>query len=396
MTKKMIMAWMGILLLAGCTQTEEAGMEPGSLDAVPIRFDCYSAEGSVCGDAISAKETRAANGTTGFISSENGHLYYSGFGVFAREEGATSFDFMSNQKVEYTFLANDPTTLYDGYWSYQPLKYWPHHYDSGEGKNIPTTLQFCAYAPYVERPETPLPAGTKGIIDVSDANAPTPTIFYARADRLEEAVDLLWCYLESNTAETAALQMSHALARLGVSITLTSKAANIQKVLVERITLEGIIATQGTLDLTSHTEITEDEKTRRIPTWTVASENLKGTNIVIDHDPASFDDPSTDTYSYGIIAESVRYVEGLPERWQPAGLQVGTTVNVLTQDDDQPTHILLIPQETLKLKAHLVLHIYYTDSTPEATVRRRTDSEVEIANPLQGNTPYNLNLQIAL
>lgn len=384
MTKKMIMAWLGVLLLAGCTQSEEAGMEPGSLDAVPIRFDCSPQEGLVRGDSLSAKGTRAANGTTGFTTSENGHLLYSGFGVFAREEDATAFDFMSNQKVEYTFLTN---SIYDGYWSYSPLKYWPHHYDSGAGKNIPTTLRFCAYAPYVERPETPLPAGTKGIIDVSAANATTPTIFYARANRLEDAVDLLWCYLESNTAETATLQMSHALARLGVSITLTSKAANIQKVLVERITLEGTIASQGTLDLTSHTEVTENGETRRIPSWTVEPEDKVATTIVIDHTPSAD--------SYGIIAESVRYVEGLPESWQPAGLQVGTPVNALTQDDDQPTHLLLIPQESLSLTAHLVLHIYYSDSTPEATIRR-TGSAVEIANPLQGNTPYNLNLQIAL
>lgn len=376
------------LLVASCREDVPTDMVG---TGVPIAFDCR----------VDMETTRGANGTTGFISSENGHLLYAGFGVFAQEEGASSFDFMTNQKVEYTFLANDPGDLYDGYWSYQPLKYWPYRYDDVQEKNVPKALHFCAYAPYVDRPADDFkddPTNT-GIVGMSAPNAAVPAIVYARGKSLEENVDLLWTYVEADDAKAVTLQMHHALARVSVGVTMTSKVSSIEKVLIERITLKGNFAKRGTLELNHGGS--DDETPVWTPVWKEwvlanPSDPDNGDNtIIIDCNPATTADDAPYLPSYGIVAESVRYITGLPERWQPAGLQVGTPVNVLTQDDDQPTYLLLIPQEELTVTAHLQLHVFYNDDTPEATVNRTGDAVV-VGSPLDGNVPYKLNLQVGM
>ena len=379
MTHNYSIILLGALLWAGCSSEDATVVEPaGEEDAVPVMFEVLETYKSYKSHKTYNSQTRAANGQTGFNTRENGHILHSGLGIFAREDDAAAFGFMSNQKVEYTFLAND---VYDGYWSYKPLKYWPYEYNDAEQKSVPKKLCFCAYAPYVERDGLgSLPAGTTGIVGMSEPDAATPYIIYARGEKLEECVDLLWCYKEAAELRAVSLNMTHALARVGVSATLTSKAANISKVLIEQVTLSGTLAQKGKLLLAASDET---------PTWTVEAEDMASTDILVHSNPENH--PA----SYGIVAESVRYIPGLPESWQPAGLQTAQTTNILTQDDDQTVYLLLIPQETLTLTAHVSLHVYYNDATPEATVQR-TGEAVTVASPLTGGVPYNLNLTIEL
>ena len=386
MTHKYSIILLGALLWAGCSGEDATVVEPADEeDAVPVMFEVletyktYKSYKSYKSYKTYNPQTRAANGQTGFNTSENGHILHSGFGIFAREDGAAAFGFMSNQKVEYTFLAND---VYDGYWSYQPLKYWPYEYNDAEQKSVPKKLCFCAYAPYVERDGLgSLPAGTTGIVGMSEPDAATPYIIYARGEKLEECVDLLWCYKEAAELRAVSLNMTHALARVGVSATLTTdKAANnISKVLIEQVTLSGTLAQKGKLLLAASGET---------PIWKVEDEDMASTDILVHSNPENH--PA----SYGIVAESVRYIPGLPESWQPDGLQTGQTTNILAQDDDQTVYLLLIPQESLTLTAHVTLHVYYNDAT-DATVQR-TGDPVTVASPLTGGVPYNLNLKIEL
>ena len=382
MTHKYSIILLGALLWAGCSGEDATVVEPADEeDAVPVMFEVYETHKtykSYKSHKTYNSQTRAANGQTGFNTPGNGHILHSGFGIFAREDGAAAFGFMSNQKVEYTFLANN---VYDGYWSYQPLKYWPYEYNDAEQKSVPKKLCFCAYAPYVERDglET-LPAGTTGIVGMSEPDAATPYIIYARGEKLEECVDLPWCYKEAAELRAVRLNMTHALARVGVSATLTTdKAANISKVLIEQVTLSGTLAQKGKLLLAASGET---------PTWTVEAEDMASTDILVHSNPENH--PA----SYGIVAESVRYIPGLPESWQPDGLQTGKTTNILTQDDDQTVYLLLIPQRILTLTAHVSLHVYYNDGTDDTV--QRTGDPVTVASPLTGGVPYNLNLKIEL
>ena len=408
-----MMSLVGVMTLAGCTQVDEAVVEAAARETgVPIVFEC----GDGTDSAGETHGTRAVNGTTGFASPTNGHLKYMGFGIFAREkEDATAFDFMSNQKVEYTFLADKPDGTYDGYWTYQPLKYWPYKYKDAEQKNVAKSMVFCAYAPYVDRPETSLDPGTTGVIDVA-ANDETPSVTYARGKTLEDCVDLLWSYEETPERDVATegvpkvkMDMMHALARVSVKVTLTGKASNIDKVLVEQVKLSGTFATEGTLDLTSHDEVTIgtglEAVTFRRPNWTV--NESEATSIVIDSNPTQYHEMTSD-YSYGTISESIHYavnaINGVPlpkDRQPPDGLKLNETQNVLVQDDEQETYLLFIPQASLSLTAHTVLHVYYNDGTADATVKRTGTATVIgeptiEGNPLYGNRTYKLNLQVEL
>ena len=404
-----MMSLVGVMTLAGCTQVEEAVVEAVAQETgVPIVFEC----GDGTDSAGETYGTRAVNGTTGFASPDNGHLKYMGFGIFAREkEDATAFDFMSNQKVEYTFLADKPDGTYDGYWTYQPLKYWPYKYKDAEQKNYAKSMIFCAYAPYVDRPETKLTDMT-GVIDVA-ANNETPSVTYARGKTLEDCVDLLWSYEETPERDVATegvptvkLDMMHALARVSVSVTLTKKDdATIEKVLVEQVKLSGTYATEGTLDLTSHEEVTIGTETFRKPNWTVKKSET--TFIAIDSNPTQYHEKTSD-YSYGTISESIHYavntINGvpLPKDRQPDGLKVvGDTENVLVQDDNQETYLLLIPQASLTLTAHTVLQVYKTGNEKPVEMKRKGlatvigEPTIE-GNPLYGNRTYKLNLQLEL
>ena len=356
--------WLGVMLLmAACTQEERMPDIPA--EAVAITFDCHT--------ALDEGETRAANGATGFTSSENGNLYYMGLGVFAHDEDATDYDFMWNQELEYVFLADitkEDFDLYDGYWTYTPIKYWPYKYDNVEQKNVPKTLYFSAYAPYVEKPDG-LPAGTTGITGMS-ASSENPYIDYTLSDKLDETVDLLWCYQEVNEVQSVQLRMHHALARVSVDVKLsednnwTAEIRDLDKYKDEKVIL------------------LPENANSVYPTWTVQTTDTREVNILNSDNPAS----------YGIIARDIRYIDDLPYEWQPDGLQKGVPANALMTRDIHKAYIYFIPYSDLSLTCT----VYYTLMDDSGNVHKgHSTAEVPpsaIASPLQGNRTYQLNLII--
>ena len=379
MRRMRVMRLMVLMALIGACTAEQ--MPAPKVQPVPIAFDCYTLteEGG----------TRTVNGKPGYTTSENGNLYYMGFGVFAREEGATEYNFMWNQAVEYVFLADitkEDFDLYDGYWTYSPIKYWPYKYNNVEQKNVPKTMYFCAYAPYVVKPEG-LADGTTGIIGMSD-NTQQPYIDYKLSDDLDETVDLLWCYQEVNEVQSVQLKMHHALARVSVGVTLsdanTYKTAD-TKVLISQITLSGTIARTGRLNLT---EANTDAK-GIYPTWTGQTTDTRVVNILNSDDPTS----------YGIIARDIRYIDDLPYKWQPDGLQKdnegkGVPANALITRDIHKTYLYFIPYSGLSLTCT----VYYTLMDKDGGIHKgHSTAEVPpsaIASPLKGNRTYQLNLII--
>ena len=382
--------WLGVMLLmAACTQEERMPDIPA--EAVAITFDCHT--------ALDEGETRAANGATGFTTSENGNLYYMGLGVFARVEDATDYNFMWNQELEYVFLADitqDEFDLYDGYWTYTPIKYWPYKYDNVEQKNVPKTLYFSAYAPYVEKPDG-LPAGTTGITGMS-ASSENPYIDYTLSDKLDETVDLLWSYLSPTSKPSVkgpvSLKMYHALARVAVALKLSAAPATDTKVLVRRITLiPTTLATSGKLNLTSHSTFTVDENEVVVPTWSnltmLSGEGTKGDRtILIDHDPA------TTPESYCDISNDIRLIPGLPYSWQPEGLNETGYQNALTSESHQ-AYLYFIPQDAFTVTCTVAYTVFASDGTQTPGNKTMTTAAT-LADPLRGNLTYHLNLTIEI
>ncbi len=379
---------LGNLLLASCSQDDETVMKTVSTNAVAITFDCFTTEDNI---------TRAANGYTGNLTTENKQLYYTGFGVFMAHNNTSAPDIMYNQLVEYVFKADGTG---EGYWTYSPIKYWPAQ---AEG------VCFYAYAPYVETPVS-LPEGTTGIIGMSANNEATPYISYARAKHPEENVDLLWNCVQVTDAmltdgrptlgEPVSLQMKHALARVRISLGITNGSTlnEGEKLLVKRITLTGNFAKTGNLEL-NHSDAT--------PTW--SSQVLADPSTDPASDKTIFIDchPDANTDSYGIIAEGARYIEGLPVSWQPSGLP-HTNYDASNDDlKDNKTNLLcmgdalsylyLIPQDDLSFTC--VLDFCKLTSGGDITHFSKTtnagDTPIHIT-PLNGNKTYEVVLKITL
>lgn len=392
----MIMALLGGLLMAGCSQDDEAGMEPGSAEAIPISFEGTAAEcpvrgGStaaecpVRGGSTSATATRSANGLTGPITSANRQLRHAGFGIFASTQADNTPDLMYNQKVSFTVLADGSD---NGYWSYFPLKYWPND------QTIIDRLYFCAYAPFVESTDG-LGADATGVVGMSPNTATTtPYILYARARKLDETVDLLWSYIKptarTDVQQSIQMTMRHALARVAVSLKLSSAPAAGTKVLVRRVMLvPTTLVRSAQLDLCGHDTYTVDENEVVIPTW--SNRTMEATaaarTIVIDHDPA------TTPSSYGIVDNAVRLVPDLPYSWQPDGLNAADYQNALSYDDHQ-AYLYLIPQDNFSVACTVAYTILASDGTATTGVKT-TDGTYDIGT-LRGNMTYNLKLNITL
>ena len=374
-----------MLLMAGCS-TDDVVKETTSAEGIAISFSCNY-------DNEEENETRA--GHQGVMNTED--LYATGFGVMASVTanndpedpgyaGANKPDLMYNQKVEFTFVGDMADPL-KGYWSYEPLKYWP------------TDLEHCyisAYAPYVEQPIAN-PGTTTGIYGIS-ANSVPPYIDYRRCDKPNQLVDLLWYYVEptaipAKTAQKEAgildMKMRHALARLEIKVALASDVELDAgtKVLIEKITLTGQMAKTGRLHLYEQETVienpdTEDEVTRYYPKWSGQTydpaHSIQITNI--DNDDAS----------YGIIDSQVRYIEGMPYAWQPDGLST-TAQNALSTGDRQ-TYIYLIPQKNWSVTVQVKYKkLVEGQPIPESSTKSVTTE----ANPLKGNTPYVLNITLS-
>lgn len=376
---------MGFALLAGCTQMDEM-VETISTDAVPIAFEAWEENGQRNG------ATRAANGQTGPITTQNYQLRHAGFGAFAATETGISPNLMYNQNVTFTVLADGSD---NGYWSYYPLKYWPND------QTIIDQLYFCAYAPYVDTPADDFkddPTNT-GIVGMSSNDeATTPYIIYTRAKQLDETVDLLWSYLSPTSKPSVkgpvSLKMYHALARVAVALKLSAAPATDTKVLVRRITIiPTTLATSGKLNLTSHSTFTVDENEVVVPTWSnltmLSGEVTKGDRtILIDHDPA------TTPESYCDISNDIRLIPGLPYSWQPEGLNETDYQNALTSESHQ-AYLYFIPQEAFTVTCTVAYTVFASDGTQTPGNKTMTTAAM-LADPLRGNLTYHLNLTIEI
>jgi len=384
-----------MLLMAGCS-TDDVVKETTSAEGIAISFSCNY-------DDQEEHPTRA--GHQGVMNTED--LYATGFGVMASVSADEKPDLMYNQKVEFTFVGDMADPL-KGYWSYSPLKYWP---------TSMTNFYISAYAPYVDAAYlgslTPAQlADETGIYGIS-ANSEAPYIDYRRCDKPNQLVDLLWYYVEptaipAKTAQKEAgildMKMRHALARLEIKVALASDVELDAgtKVLIEKITLTGQMAKTGRLHLYEQETVienpdTEDEVTRYYPIWS-------GQTYDLDHS-IQIKNVDNDDASYGIIDSQVRYIEGMPYSWQPAGLKVYDAekedknfLNALSTGD-RTGYVYLIPQDVQNLTVSVRYHQMTSGNDKKTTatispIRIPTPTEA-VPNPkFKGNTTYTLNLTL--
>lgn len=397
-----------MLWLTSCT-SEDATKEVAPQEAIAISFGCnYDDE-----EDITKNTTRA--GYEGAMNTED--LYTTGFGAMASVTAGTEDPYdnkpnlMYNQEVEYTHVGDMENPL-TGYWSYQPVKYWP------------TDLTHCyisAYAPYMDPADLEgLPADATGIIGLS-SNSYAPYVDYRRCEKPSEVVDLLWYYKdfvnESGDTEDIpaagklAMKMRHALARLELKVALASDVvldAGTTKVLIEKITLTGKMAKTGRLSLCSQTTVienegTEDEVTKYYPVWSDQVFDKDAGNNDKDH-IIQIKNEDNDPESYGIIDSQVRYIPGLPYAWQPEGLKVYNAevegknyLNALSTGD-RIGYIYLIPQTTLSLKLNVKYHKITSagvDTEGEKSIDASPVKTPITISPLYGNKTYTLTIRLS-
>lgn len=367
-----------MLPMAGCS-TDDVVNETTSAQGIAISFNCNY-------DDNEENTTRA--GYEGVMNIED--LHTTGFGVMASLTAgdAAPYDnkpnLMYNQEVEFT-LVGDLDDPKKGYWSYQPVKYWPSDL---------THCYISAYAPYVEPADLVGLDETKtGIIGMSE-NSEAPYIEYRRCEKPSEVVDLLWYYKafdstdkipEATAAQPAGtlnMKMRHALARLEIKVALDAAPASGTKVLIEKITLKGNMTKTAKLILNKDDGTGNDHYPHweELETPDVEDRTISITNIDDDDD------------SYGIIDSQVRYIPGMPYGWQPAGLS--TTLQNALSTGDRTGYIFLIPQETLSLTVKVTYH-KITSGTDEKGTKTTETTPWTVANPLRGNTPYTLNLTLS-
>ena len=375
--------------MTSCT-SEDATKEVAPQEAIAISFGCnYDDE-----EDITKNTTRA--GYEGAMNTED--LYTTGFGAMASVTAGTppTYDnkpnLMYNQEVEYTHVGDMENPL-TGYWSYQPVKYWP------------TDLTHCyisAYAPYQE---LPIDGSGTGIIGLS-TNSEAPYVDYRRCDNPQNVVDLLWYYEKPENIPAAgklAMKMRHALARLELKVALASDVELDAgtKVLIEKITLTGQMAKTGRLSLCSQETTGSGVDKKYYPVWSGQT-----------YDPAhsiQIKNADNDDASYGIIDSQVRYIEGMPYSWQPAGLKVYNPSAPEGTDDgmrnalstgDRTGYVYLIPQPSAKPEEggptglELTVEVKYHQMTSGSDKKTTTTKTTTVASPLKGNTTYTLNLTL--
>lgn len=389
------MMMLGAMLLMTSCSSEDATQEVAPQEAIAISFGCNY-------DDEEENTTRA--GYEGAMNTED--LYTTGFGAMASVTAGTDDkpNLMYNQEVKYTHVGDMENPL-TGYWSYQPVKYWP------------TDLTHCyisAYAPYQE---LPIDGSGTGIYGLSD-NSEAPYVDYRRCDNPQNVVDLLWYYEEPGSIPAAgklAMKMRHALARLELKVALASDVVLdpvTTKVLIEKITLTGKMAKTGRLSLCSQTTVienegTEDEVTKYYPVWSDQVFDKDAGNNDKDH-IIQIKNEDNDPESYGIIDSQVRYIPGLPYAWQPEGLKVYNAevegknyLNALSTGD-RIGYIYLIPQDELELTVKVKYHKVTSGSdvpgekTTTASTLRIPTPTLEEANPkLRGNKTYTLTIRLS-
>lgn len=379
-----------MLWMTSCT-SEDATKEVAPQEAIAISFGCnYDDEE----EDITKNTTRA--GYEGAMNTED--LYTTGFGAMASVTAGTVAPYdnkpnlMYNQEVKYTHVGDMENPL-TGYWSYQPVKYWP------------TDLTHCyisAYAPYMDPADLAgLPADATGIIGLS-TNSEAPYVDYRRCDNPEEVVDLLWYYEEPGSIPAAgklAMKMRHALARLELKVALASDVVLdpvTTKVLIEKITLTGKMAKTGRLHLYEQTTEGSGNDIKYYPVWSDQTYDLDHSIQIKNED--------NDPESYGIIDSQVRYIPGLPYAWQPEGLKVYNAevegknyLNALSTGD-RIGYIYLIPQTTLSLKLNVKYHKITSagvDTEGEKSIDASPVKTPISISPLYGNKTYTLTIRLS-
>ena len=191
-------------MLAACSQTDliddGSVKNNGTADNNAVTFGTYT-----------AKKGGTRAGYEGNMNNANLQSEGGGFGVFAyhtpgepyseyRGDGTNTqkskkyANFMYNQKVTYDQQG--------GYWTYDPLKYWPNDFTNGnvddnnnpeeaKGSGNNGMVSFFAYAPYVTEG-----SGATGITRMTANDQPgDPRIKYT----LGSNVDLLWGTFDDET-----------------------------------------------------------------------------------------------------------------------------------------------------------------------------------------------------
>ncbi len=392
------MMMLGAMLLMTSCSSEDATKEVAPQETIAISFGCnYDDEE----EDITKNTTRA--GYEGAMNTED--LYTTGFGAMASVTAGTVAPYdnkpnlMYNQEVEYTHVGDMENPL-TGYWSYQPVKYWP------------TDLTHCyisAYAPYQE---LPIDGSGTGIYGLSD-NSEAPYVDYRRCDNPQNVVDLLWYYEEPGSIPAAgklAMKMRHALARLELKVALASDVVLdpvTTKVLIEKITLTGKMAKTGRLSLCSQTTTGSGVDKKYYPVWSNQEFDKDAGNNDKDH-IIQIKNEDNDPESYGIIDSQVRYIPGLPYAWQPEGLKVYNAevegknyLNALSTGD-RIGYIYLIPQDELELTVKVKYHKVTSGSdvpgekTTTASTLRIPTPTLEDENPkLRGNKTYSLTIRLS-
>ena len=376
-----------MLLIAGCS-ADDVVKETTSEEAIAISFSCNY-------DDPEEHPTRA--GHQGVMNTED--LYATGFGVMASLTADKVPNMMYNQEVEFTFVGDMADPL-KGYWSYQPVKYWP------------TDLTHCyisAYAPYVDPTSlVGLPADATGIVGISP-NTEEPYITYRRCEKPDKVVDLLWYYKNfapsdkipeataTKPAGTLNMKMRHALTRLEIKVALKegTELAEGTKVLIDSITLTGTMTRTAKLILNDETVV----EGKHYPKWqALAPADTENRTIIIDNE-------DNNSESYGIIDAQVRYIPGMPYAWQPQGLKVYDAgkvdknfLNALSTGD-RTGYVYLIPQDNLELTVEVKYHQMTSGSHKKTTTSSTVHippkpSEEAPYPPLKGNTTYTLNLTL--
>ena len=382
-----------MLWMTSCT-SEDATKEVAPQEAIAISFGCnYDDEE----EDITKNTTRA--GYEGAMNTED--LYTTGFGAMASVTAGTVAPYdnkpnlMYNQEVEYTFVGDMDNPL-TGYWSYQPVKYWP---------NDLTHCYISAYAPYQELPIAD-PETTTGIYGLS-TNSEAPYVDYRRCDNLQNVVDLLWYYEEPGNIPAAgklAMKMRHALARLELKVALAAAPDPVTtKVLIEKITLTGKMAKTGRLSLCSQETSGSGVDKKYYPVWSNQVFDKDGGGVDKDH-IIQIKNEDNDPESYGIIDSQVRYIPGLPYAWQPEGLKVYNAevegknyLNALSTGD-RIGYIYLIPQTTLSLKLNVKYHKITSagvDTEGEKSIDASPVKTPISISPLYGNKTYTLTIRLS-
>ena len=354
--------------------SEDATQEVAPQEAIAISFGCNY-------DDQEENTTRA--GYEGAMNTED--LYTTGFGAMASVTAGTppTYDnkpnLMYNQKVEYTHVGDMENPL-TGYWSYQPVKYWP---------NDLTHCYISAYAPYQE---LPIDGSGTGIYGLSD-NSEAPYVDYRRCDNPQNVVDLLWYYEEPGSIPAAgklAMKMRHALARLEIKVALANDPGT-TKVLIEKITLTGRMAKTGRLSLCSQETTGSGVDKKYYPVWSNQVFDKNGGGDDKDH-IIQITNVDNDPVSYGIIDSQIRYIPGMPYAWQPAGLST-TAQNALSTGDRQG-YIYLIPVGALTVGVTVVYYKWTEGAATPTEVTKVFDSSTLVSS-LKGNTPYVLTITLS-